>query len=271
MADAPVITQLQNLGQQLASQNATQFVTKYKGDEKKFKTWLKEVEKFCILNRNDDDEHKKRLAYQTSEGPVSDFIERYMRANANCTFAELKDELKARFGTFADGTQALTFLRRVKQRREESIQMFGERILGLAEDAYPGADINEPFITRQLIDFFVDGLMDSSIARKVIRETPENFNRAVVIATNEQNMLVRFNLRGRQEEAMEINAVKSTSNRTQTTKCYRCHKPGHIAKYCRNKNTWPSNIICFHCKQPGHIKRVCPDRNNQQGNDAQPK
>ena len=65
---------------------------------------------------------------------------------------------------------ALSLLRNVKQKQGENIQ-FAESILSLAEDAYQhqGGDA----IERQLIDIFVDGLIQDHLKLKILRDQPD--------------------------------------------------------------------------------------------------
>ena len=51
----------------------------------------------------------------------------------------LKTELQTRFAEVIDKSFAFSLLRQVKQKRHESIQIYAERIISLAEDAYQEA------------------------------------------------------------------------------------------------------------------------------------
>ena len=75
---------------------------------------------------------KKLIAYQSSGGAVSGFIQRYMTANPDNTWAQLKEQLAVRFSDVTDAQMAHSLLRRVKQKQGESIQNYSERILSLA-------------------------------------------------------------------------------------------------------------------------------------------
>ena len=89
---------------------------------------------------------------------MSGFIQRYMQANADHTWAQMKAQLAVRFSDITDNQMALSLLRHVRQKAGENIQNYAERILSLAEEAYDnqGGDA----IERQLIDIFVDGLLN---------------------------------------------------------------------------------------------------------------
>ena len=73
MAEVPVVQQLRRLELQLDVQNGIRGVNKFNGEAKKFKRWIKDVEKYGMLVRADD-EGLKRAAFQGAEGHVSDYI-----------------------------------------------------------------------------------------------------------------------------------------------------------------------------------------------------
>ena len=76
------------------------------------------------------------MAYQTLSGAVSGFIQRYIQANPDNTWQQLKEQLSVRFSDVTDRQMALSLLRSVRQKAGETIQVFAERILSLAEMAY---------------------------------------------------------------------------------------------------------------------------------------
>jgi hypothetical protein len=108
------------------------------------------------------------IAYQTAEGPPSDFIGRYIEGHNPTQWAALKPELQAHFAEVTDPQHALYVLRKTTQGKD-SAQVFGERVVELAEDAWPGQDLTAPLIQAQLVDIFVDGLVEKTIAKKVMR------------------------------------------------------------------------------------------------------
>ena len=253
----PIVHQLQGLRQQIVAQSLTSALDLFKGDPKRYKAWIKHVEKFCLLQGIGDDAKTKMLiTYQASEGPVSDFIERFLASGQEVTFDEFKDELKARFGGVSDESQSMVQLRKMRQKQNETVQAFGERLIQVAQEAFPDADLDNPIITRQLIEFFIDGMIHNGIAKKLIREGPKSFHDAVLSATNEQNILARFQLRGRQEEPMEIGRIEG-DKRTETRTCFFCNERGHIVRFCPKKRKGGPKI-CYHCRKPGHIRPSCP-------------
>ena len=213
---------------------------------------------------------------------------------------DLKRELAARFGDIVDPQYALARLQKEKQRKDESVQFFAERLMTLAEDAFPDTDVrNDAAIERQLIQVFVDGLCLDTIKVKLLRENPERVQRAVEIATKEQDLLKKIDVRlgrtidredsfrrtaqgpgirhdrpngtSRREEPMDIDAAGKGA------RCYLCHSPRHIARDCAQRETRPrhtthrfpkrvsevarSQMQCWHCHRYGHVRRQCPALN----------
>ncbi len=117
------------------------------------KKWVKEIEKFALLT-NANDERVKLIAYQSSTGPVGDFIHRYLKDHPQNTWAQLRAELTSRFAECTDPQLALQLLRNVRQLPGEGVQVFAERLLAVAEDAF-----NDPngqyIIEHQLIAFLL--------------------------------------------------------------------------------------------------------------------
>ena len=99
------------------------------------------------------------VAYQSSWGHVSDFIQRYLHDYVGNNWGQLKTELTSRFAEISDPQHAFVLLRKIKQKSEENVQLYAERLLSLAEKAFTGKNGRVAAIERQLVGFFVDGLV----------------------------------------------------------------------------------------------------------------
>lgn len=124
-----------NVSTALGAQGVNQIVLPFEGEPKKFKEWVKSIEKYAALT-NLDDNKVKRVAYQASRGPVSDFIKRYSETNPQATWANMKTELSTRFSEITDAQHAFMLLRKVHQKPGETVQVYAERLLALAVDAF---------------------------------------------------------------------------------------------------------------------------------------
>ena len=74
------------------------------------------------------DARKKTITMQPALGDVSGFIQRYMIANPDGTWEQLKTQHAVRFSDVTDTQMALSLLKSVKQKVGEDIQVYVERI-----------------------------------------------------------------------------------------------------------------------------------------------
>ena len=107
-------------------------------------------------------------------------------------------------------------LHKIKQKHEENIPVFAERLLSLANQAYSDDSLRTAEVQNQLVNFFIDGLSYDYIKIKVMRENSETLQDAVTTAMNEFNFRKRVDLRighdyysgsnfdSRQEEPMDV-------------------------------------------------------------------
>lgn len=265
--------QIGTLSNAIGAQGVAQVVSPYDGDPSTFKEWVKSIDKYAVL-ANIPAPRVKLIAYQTSRGTVSDFISRYLNDNPGDNWTTLKGELALRFAEVTDSSHAFMLLRKLKQKPRESVQVFAERLLSLAEEAYQNmGDGAQAAIEAQLIGFFIDGLNENYLKMKVMRDNPRNFRLAVATAMNEQNLHKRFSLRvgerqdkrvnDRVEEPMDVDHVRPKRFQGQ---CYHCHKTGHRAKDCTkqiNAVSKGDSKACWFCGETGHFKRDCPKRMNK--------
>lgn len=66
--------------------------------------------------------------------------------------------MTSRFDEITDSQHAFMLLRNVKQAPHETVQLFAERLIALAEEAFAGQPGGLQAVEIQLIGFFIDGL-----------------------------------------------------------------------------------------------------------------
>ena len=275
MAEQDLAQILGGLGQitrVLQRQSIIQAVKPFAGDPSRFREWIKNIEKHALLTGGDE-ANKIIIAYQSSSGIVSDFIRRFLDTPGdNRTWVELKRQLGVRFAEVSDEQHAFALLQRTKQSRNESVPVFAERLQTLAVEAYPDG-LAGP-VQRQLIGFFVDGLEQDGLKMKLMRDNPATFGDAVRIATEEQNLRLKFALRTKgmgvrdigmgqvRHEPMEVDHLREM-------RCHRCNRKGHRARDCRivaevqQSTVRRQQVECWHCHEFGHIRRDCRKRRRQ--------
>ena len=278
-------------------------IESFSGDPKKFNNWVKDIEKYSILAHLNP-EKMKTLAYKTSSDAVSDYIKRRLLApaHANETWNDLKKALALRFSEITDPQLAFTLLRKERQMFNEGVQVFAERLIFLAEQAFRDAN---PDVARsvdnQLIGIFTDGLYDTALKFKLLRADPTSLQDAIDIALKEENLRRRFTLRTsseppanqpllnnfpinhntppsytRHETPMEVNHMRPC--RQCTKQNIRTHEHKNIVHDINEiqSNTQNSTqtyyqpprsqITCHFCGKPGHIQRNCFLRNRRNNN-----
>ena len=273
--------QLSNATNSIGSISSSLIVPSYSGDPKEFQNWIKTIEKQALLD-NLSDEGIKRLTFRSSREAVSDFIQRFLHDYPQENWARLKQELTARFCDVTDQMHAFTLLRNVRQKVGENVQIYAERLLTLGKDSFP-PDTDRQTVERQLIGFFVDGLLQDSLKMKLMRDNPNTFQAAVNTALQEQNLRRRFNLRtnqgetlGRRDVPMEVDHMRHSRHpRHQGTGDRSNHyrKAQHIhavnQRNAVNQSNRPHNktgVICYNCGRQGHYKRECRTEQNNSEN-----
>lgn len=249
-------------------------VTPFEGDPRKFKQWVKEVEKYALMSGKQNNE-VPTLAYMTCKGSVGDFIKRYLDETEALesvpSWNDLKKLLKNRFSEITDSQHALAVMRRTRQSDNESVQLFAERLLQIAEDAYDSERMADPLIQQQLVDIFCDGIAYDYLRMKILRENPRNLESAVEVAMKEQNLRKRLNLRS-------ADTTKSTEPlneaRFDTTPHFMAQNFGQAPYTSRYEEPMEVDhyrgIQCYKCKKKGHKANKCSTNQSSKSQKQQP-
>jgi len=218
--------ELANVSAVFGNHGVSQSVPNFKGDAAEFKAWLRALEKFFLISNVIEDRKKNLIAFQACEGPPSDFMNRHLTDNVGVTWAETKQNLQDRFGEPYDAELAFSKLRSIKQRTNETIQIFAERLMSLATEAYEGNmnEANLPLIESQITNIFIEGLNDRNIKMTCLRRNITNLNEAVRIALGEQKLKVRFAGNTSHHEPMECDLITKPRMAERNQHQYRSHQ-----------------------------------------------
>lgn len=269
------------IGHLKALQNALsvplfQIIEPFGGNPMCYKKWVKEIQRYAQLTKLEDKDIT-RIAYVSCKGPPADFIKRYIEEteenDRELSWNDLQRLLKKRFDEITDEQQALSILRRMRQFPEESVQLYSERFLRVADEAYPDSknDQTKAFIQAQMTGTFIDGLNQDYLKMKLLREAPKTFEDAVELAVREQNLRKRFNLRNEGiNQNVDWNAQNSFGNYSMQNQGSNLQNQlgtsllGYQA--IDQRQIEPMEIgcmrkqICIRCKGRGHSAKVCPSR-----------
>ena len=237
-------------------------VTQCEGDPRKFKQWIKEIEKYALLSGKQNHEIPN-LAYMTCKGSVGDFIKRYFDeteiSEGIPSWNDLKKLLRDRFADVIDSQHAIAIMRRTRQFDNECVQIYAERLLQIAEDAFDPDRMTDQLVQQQLVDIFCDGLSYDYLRLKILRENPKTLEAAIELAMIEQNLRKRLHLRNkntiRSDEPMHEARLDTTPHfLTQTSGqapyTNRHEEPMEIDHYRR--------VQCYKCRKKGHKANKCP-------------
>ena len=173
----------------------------FNGDAENFRQYVKDVERYSHLARLNDSDIP-HIVHMTCTGLVADFVSRYFddcqSENKIISWKVLKDLMAKQFGQVIDSQHVMSILRTVRQGQDETVQMYFEKFIQIAKDAYPSVEGHEEvqtLIQKQLLDMFCDGLCHDFIRLKILKGDPKSLREAYEIALSEQNLHKRFNIR----------------------------------------------------------------------------
>ena len=227
-----------------STQGLKNIISPYSGEASQCREWLTSVEKYAELNCEDTHNGKIRLAYMTARGAVSDFIKRFIADTPadEITWPKLTKNMMSHFGLIVDSEHAHAMLRKIKQKPGETISLFSERIYELSKDAYADCDVEQKLgakemAEKQMVNYFVDGLIDISVKLKVLREGCSNLADALAVARNEAAFMRRFELRN-----LNVHRYRPTTEHSgaasfgHTVECWKCGTLRHYARDCHFDN-----------------------------------
>lgn len=68
------------------------------------------------------------------------------------------------------------------------MQLFAERLLQIAEDAYSKDKLKDPFVQQQPVNIFCYALTFDFLRMKILRENPRDLESAIQVAMRKHNL-----------------------------------------------------------------------------------
>ena len=199
VAGAPPLLTVQdflwNLTKEVSLSSVKTDVRKYSGaGPQGLRDWLADMARAArTLNHDDEKLRKLSLASLTEEAGL--FMVRFLDRNPLATWPQMKDAMQNRFAEVGNQELCYQRLRKLKQKKGQSLASYAEAIYNLAEEALPGQDLAAPHIERQMVDTFVDGVSDLRIAERMIKGMPNTLEEAKQIALRKSQIQKTLTLR----------------------------------------------------------------------------
>ena len=198
---------------------------------------------------------------------------RHIHLEDYATLEELISALTGCYVTPADSAYARAQFKICGQRQDETLLKFSVRIKNLYAQAYPGLPAET---SRDLIDHYLQGLLNSTVAEKVAERLPSTFSEAVQAVQNSVAATAQFKagrtryLRTAGTGADKINMLTGVFNE-QEQKVAAMDKGGNKTKKPQGQQQQrkpgprkdKSKIRCFHCDREGHYRSECPQLQGQ--------
>ena len=284
-------SEFQKLRMEFRAQGAANNISSFSGESSdKYIAWLKDMERVLTqLQAEGDDSRAHALALQTLSGPAADFVTRLLQEDPAMTWATLKKKLGDRYSDLADLAYARQKLRRLVQGRNESVANFHERLLTAAQNVYGAEKLKSEFIQDQLIEYFIDGLTEDVMAKRLIRLKPQTMEDALSHATSEQQAQKTFELRrgttaNPEHTPMEVDMLTSTQQHSdemakmtallQEVLIHLKNPPSAApvnlpprdqrGRFTGSRPT--SYIRCYSCNKQGHVAAQCRSKPYHQNN-----
>lgn len=189
-------------------QNLAKHVRAFHGEgSTKFHAWLMDMDQLAITV---DSERMCVLSTLTLGGLAGSFVSRFLKENPNTQWCTLRKKLRERFSDSSDLALAQEQCRRMRQRKDESVQNFAERLRTAASDAFD--NLTNLDTQRTLVEIFQKGVQSDHLSRYLIRKKYPTLDQAVECAVDEARADRCFQLcreSAAPAEPMDVDAVRA--------------------------------------------------------------
>ena len=192
------------------------------------------------------------LAYDYSDGIVSEWIGSYLDDHPDTSSKTLFDEITAQYGEFINPADAARALIKVTQEKNESLAELASRMSSLARMAYRDSELREGSAVQvQLAEFFIDGINNSFIKEDVARANPKTLSEALSSARESERLYER--LRGCREKEKTNKFSGRNYWRQEGIGSHTVLREPKAEGYHRK---WAGESHgCYSCRQPVHKKK----------------
>ena len=143
-------TAFKEIIQEIRTQNLTKHVRNFHGEgTSNFLNWLQDMDQLSITCESN---RMCVLATLTLGGMAGTYVSRLIQESSGITWQNLRQKLRERFLDASDPSYAPEQCRQMRQKPQESIQNFAERLRTAALDAF--GNMTSPDTQRSLVEFF---------------------------------------------------------------------------------------------------------------------
>ena len=204
------------------------------------------------------------LAYDYSDGVVSEYIGLYLDDNPGCKWGDLLEQLTNQYSDYTSATDAARTLIKIKQREGETFSELASRVLGLAKVAYKDAVQREgEAVQAQLAEYYTDAIENTFVREDTARAAPASLAEAFTTTGKSLRLYNRLTAsqgrgwpgetRTRWAETPPVAWDQGGSGHSG----YRWRDHPHERGW-RRPLPDPKQPGCWECGQLGHMPRECP-------------
>lgn len=207
------------------------------GEPTEWRTWRRNFETISIIN-GWNDIRQRREAAAAMEGAAALAIQDIDHENEPNIDHQL-NEYENRFIPQAAGRLARAEFYESSQKATETIIQWHTRLRELFSRAYPARNVAND---EQIIDQFVNNLLDSNIQSHVLDAAPNTYAAALDAAQSKMaNQLILTKTTGKgmhnvtkNIERTGIHYAQPTKDRRNDVKCWYCRREGHPRHECKD-------------------------------------
>jgi len=240
----------------------------FTGKASEFPHWVEALKKKARIYQLTQTE-LVNLAYDYSDGVVSEYIGLYLDDNPESKWGDLLVQLTNQYSDYTSATDAARALIKVKQKVGETLPELASRILGLAKIAYKDAVQREgEAVQVQLAEYFTDAIENSFVREDTARAAPTSLAGAFETAGKSLRLYNRLaTSQGQVEERKKPGGTGTGWTETPPVAWNRWGhgQPSYWLGDRPHERGWrgPSpnpRPGCWECGRLDHIRRVCPRR-----------